>query len=314
MTSPAVVTATLNPAIDQTLIIPGFAAGKVNRVADSRSHAGGKGVNVACVLADLGIGVAATGFLGSINPQLFEQTFQQKGIEDRFIRIDGATRTGIKIVDPGTQETTDVNFPGLMPRPEDVAQLFEQISGLGAPGRWFVLSGSVPAGLPEDVYARLIHSIHEHGGHVLLDTSGPPLRQALEKIPDAMKPNADELSDLVGRSLDTSADVCAAALSLLDRGVRRVVVSMGGEGAVFVERGAALLARPPRVTVRSTVGAGDAMVAGLVAAMLQDLPLDETARRATAHGAYAVTRLGAGIDDPAALRALAGQVEIERLE
>ena len=313
MTGPPVVTVTLNPAIDQTLSIPGFAAGQVNRVVESRLHAGGKGVNVACVLADLGIDVAATGFLGSANPEIFEQTFRRKEIVDLFIRIEGATRTGIKIVDPSTQETTDVNFPGLTPKPSDVAELFDRISALAEPGRWFVLSGSVPAGMPEDVYASLIDPVHRKGGQVLLDTSGSPLRQALESRPDVMKPNADELSDLVGRSLDTPAAVCAAGASLLDRGVQRVVVSMGGEGAVFVERGCSLLARPPRVTVRSTVGAGDAMVAGIVAAMIQGLPLEETARRATAHGAYAVTRVGAGIEDRAELREMIDKVQIERL-
>ena len=313
MTGPPVVTVTLNPAIDQTLSIPGFAAGRVNRVAESRSHAGGKGVNVACVLADLGLGVVATGFLGSANPEIFEQTFRRKGIIDLFIRIEGATRTGIKIVDPSSRETTDINFPGLTPKPSDIAELFDCIAALAEPDRWFVLSGSVPAEVPENVYASLIDSIHRKGGHVLLDTSGQPLRQALESRPDVMKPNADELSDLVGRSLDTPAAVCAAGASLLDRGVQRVVVSMGGEGAVFMERGCALLATPPRVTIRSTVGAGDAMVAGIVAAMIQGLPLEETARRATAHGAYAVTRVGAGIESQAELRELIDKVEIERL-
>jgi fructose-1-phosphate kinase PfkB-like protein len=128
-----------------------------------------------------------------------------------------------------------------------------------------------------------------------------------------MKPNVEELSELVGSSLRTPAEVRAAAESLLDRGVQRVVVSMGGDGAVFVDRGRALLARPPAVTVRSTVGAGDAMVGGIVAAMLRGLPLEDAARWGTASGAYAVTRIGAGIDDPAAYQKLIDEVVIERL-
>ncbi len=308
-----VVTVTLNPAIDQTLSVPGFAAGRVNRVAASRSHAGGKGVNVACVLADLGIGVVATGFLGEANPSLFETAFAGHGIADRFVRIAGSTRIGLKIVDEGTGETTDLNFPGLTPAPEELAELFERIAELAAPGGWFVLSGSVPAGAPAGVYAQMIDRIQERGGRAVLDTSGPPLREALASAPDAVKPNVEELAELAGRPLASPAEVRAAAESLLERGVRLAVVSMGADGALFVDRDHALLARPPKVAVRSTVGAGDAMVGGLVYGLIHDLPLPDLARFATAAGAYAVTRIGPGIDDRDAHRKLIERVEIESL-
>jgi 1-phosphofructokinase len=316
-----VVTVTLNPAIDQTLSIPGFAAGQVNRVATSRSHAGGKGVNVACFLADLGvetgIEVIATGFLGAENAVLFESTFERKGIADHFVRISGCTRVGLKIVDDWTRETTDVNFPGLTPEKEEIEDLFERIDSLVEPGGWFVLSGSVPAGAPQSIYAGLIQLIHEKGGCVVLDTSGRPLRAALANAPEVVKPNVDELSELMAQTLNTPdkapAAVRAAAESLLARGIGRVVVSMGGDGAVFVDPGQALLARPPKVTVRSTVGAGDAMVAGIVYAMIHDSSLEDLARMATASGAYAVTRIGPGLEDRAALESLRGQVEIETL-
>lgn len=306
-----VVTVTLNPAIDQTLSIPGFAAGQVNRVAESRSHAGGKGVNVACVLADLGLGVVAAGFLGAENAGLFEAAFERRGITDRFVRIAGSTRIGIKIVDDRAGQTTDINFPGLTPRSEDLAELFERIAALVRPGGWFVLSGSVPAGVPDGVYLEMIDLIRDLGGRVLLDTSGRPLRAALAGAPEVMKPNGEELGELVGRTLATPADIRAAAESLLARGVRLVVVSMGGDGALFVDREQSLLARPPRVVVRSTVGAGDAMVGGIVYALAHDLPLADLARVATASGAYAVTCVGSGIDDLDAHRKLIERVEIE---
>jgi 1-phosphofructokinase len=310
-----VVTVTLNPAIDQTLSIPGFAAGRVNRVAASRLDAGGKGVNVASSLADLGVEAIATGFLGAENAGLFETFFIRKGIADRFVRIAGSTRVGIKIVDG--DQTTDVNFPGLTPAGRDVDELFERIAALTAPGRWFVLAGSVPAGVPDDIYARLIDSIHDGGGRVVLDTSGRPLREALAASPEVMKPNVEELGELTGQALDTPGAVRAAGESLLDRGVQRVVVSMGGDGALFVEGGVeggmALLARPPRVVVRSTVGAGDAMVGGIVYGLIHELPLADLARKATAGGAYAVTRVGSGIEDLDEYERLAAEVEIETL-
>ncbi len=313
MSNIPVVTVTLNPAIDQTLSIPGFAAGQVNRVAGSRSHAGGKGVNVACFLADLGVEVIATGFLGADNAGLFVETFARKNVTDRFVRLPGSTRVGLKVVDDWTRETTDINFPGLTPEKKDLDELFDEIASLAAPGRWFVLSGSVPAGAPQSIYAGLIQLIHEKGGRVVLDTSGRPLRVALANAPGVVKPNVDELSELMAQTLDSPAAVHTTAESLLARGLQRVVVSMGGDGAVFVAPGQALLARPPKVTVRSTVGAGDAMVAGLVYAMIQDLSLADLARMATASGAYAVTRVGPGIEDRAALENLIGQVEVETL-
>lgn len=304
------VTVTLNPAIDQTLSIPGFAAGRVNRVVESRSNAGGKGVNVAAFLADLGENVTATGFLGAENSALFDALFRRKKIIDRFVRIAGCTRVGIKIVDDRTHQTTDINFPGLTPKDEEIAELLQRIAALAARGGWFVLSGSVPAGVPDSVYAAMIDLVHGTGGRVLLDTSGKPLREALASRPEVMKPNVDELSELVGRSLDSPADVLAAAESLLAQGVQRLAVSMGGDGAVFVDQEEALLARPPRVTVRSTVGAGDAMVAGILYGLVHGLPLEDMARTATASGAHAVTRIGAGIDREEH-RKLAEQVEIE---
>lgn len=300
----SVVTVTLNPAVDQTLSIPGFAVGQVNRVEESRCDAGGKGVNVASVLADLGVEVTATGLLGADNAAPFESLFRRKRIEDRFVRIAGSTRVGIKIADG--QRTTDINFPGLSPSEDDLAELRGRIADLAAPGRWFVLSGSVPPGVPSAIYAEMIDSIHGRGGYVALDTSGAALREALASRPELVKPNLDELSEVIGHR---PVDWRAAARSL---GVPRVVVSMGGDGAVFVDGEEALLARPPRVVVRSTVGAGDAMVAGLVYGMIHELPLEEAARFATASGACAVTRIGSGIENPDEHRDLMRQVEIER--
>lgn len=300
-----VVTVTLNPAIDQTLSIPGFAVGQVNRVVESRSDAGGKGVNVASFLADLGVEVTATGFLGSDNAAPFENLFLRKRIEDRFVRVEGSTRVGIKIVDG--HRTTDINFPGLSPSAHDLAELRRRIAELAVAGRWFVLSGSVPPGVPSGIYAGLTDSIHGRGGYVALDTSGPALREALASRPEVVKPNVDELSEVIGHR---PSDWPAAARAL---GVPRVVISMGRDGAVFVDGDQSLLARPPRVPVRSTVGAGDAMVGGLVYGMIHELPLEEAARFATASGAYAVTRVGSGIENPDEHRKLMNQVEIERL-
>ncbi|WP_218188063.1 1-phosphofructokinase family hexose kinase [Desulfosarcina cetonica] len=165
-TRPSIVTITLNPAIDQTVTIPDFKVGGVNRVGESRCDAGGKGVNVAACLADYGLPVTVTGFLGEENPRIFEYFFSQKKIIDRFVRIAGSTRTGIKIVDDRNPSTTDINFPGQAPSQTDLQRLLEIIAPLSTRCPWFVISGSIPAGVPDDIYRRIIEMIMANGGQV----------------------------------------------------------------------------------------------------------------------------------------------------
>ena len=298
----SIVTITLNPAVDRTLWIDGFAIGKVNRVTAEESHPAGKGVNVATMLADLEADVSGTGFLGTGNAKAFEKLFEAKGIEDRFVRIPGETRVGLKIVDQG--QTTDINFAGFSPSREAVGSLFDQITQLVLPGRWFVLCGSVPAGVATDIYAQLVDQIHAGGGRVLLDTSGTPLGPALMRTPDVVKPNIAELSELAGRDIrDVQQTIEVARQLFIEKGVTLAVVSMGGEGAVFVDRDQSLLAVPPAVAVRSTVGAGDAMVAGIVLGQSRGWPLVQTAALASSLGTYAVTRIGTGLESREAYKA-----------
>ncbi|HEX7240527.1 MAG TPA: 1-phosphofructokinase [Longimicrobiaceae bacterium] len=291
-----VVTVTPNPAIDWTVDVPGFTAGAVNRVAGQRSRAAGKGVNVAAALADHGLAVAATGFLGRGNAAPFEALFARKGIADRFVRVAGETRVGIKIVDPEKRETTDVNFPGPEVAPEEVRSLLERVAELSSvdPGPWFVLAGSLPPGVEATLYRDLVRALREAGCRTVLDASGEALRDALDAAPGVVKPNVHELEALLGRSLPTVEAVVEAARLLLARGVGLAVVSMGAEGALFVREDAVVQAVPPGVEVRSTVGAGDAMVAGIVAGELAGLPLAETARLATAFSLAALTGADAG--------------------
>ena len=151
-----IATVTLNPAIDQTVRADGFRLNTVNRGQAMQFDAGGKGVNVASFLADYGHATAVTGFLGQENPELFEQLFAHKRIEDHFVRIPAHTRTGVKIVDEANQQTTDINMPGLQPSPEAISALLETIERLAASCDWFALSGNLPPGAPTTIYATII--------------------------------------------------------------------------------------------------------------------------------------------------------------
>ena len=306
-----VLTVTLNPAIDRTVTIEDFAAGAVNRVERVEQHPGGKGVNVAVTLADAGHRVAVTGFLGRENCASFEQLFARKGIADRFVRLEGQTRVGIKIVDPRRQQTTDINFPGLTPGPADRAALLAAIAALATP--WAVLAGSLPPGVDPTFYRDLTLALRERACRVVLDTSGDPLRYALEAAPQIIKPNIHELEAALGRPLHGQGDVIAAARDLLAGGIELVIVSMGKDGALFIDHDEVISARPPAVAVQSTVGAGDAMVAGIVSARLRGLPLADAARLATAFSVDAISRIGAGLNDPAAIAGIMEAVSVERV-
>lgn len=307
------VTVTLNPAIDQTLTIADFHAGAVHRVQEETSVAGGKGVNVAAALADYGFRIAATGFLGQRNQDLFRQLFGRKYIADQFLRLDGATRTGIKITDPTNQTTTDINFPGLTPTPEDMADLKSRLDTLEA--TWVVLAGSLPPNVSAECYAELTAQLRAAGHRVALDSSGEALRAAIEApvhaLPHLIKPNICELETLLGVELPNQADIVSAARSLVARGIETVIVSMGADGAYFVTAQDTVFSTSFPVAVRSTVGAGDAMVAGFVAAQLKALPLHEAARLATAFAIDALGSLEAGLTSVAAIDELTRRIPVE---
>jgi 1-phosphofructokinase len=313
----AVVTVTLNPAIDQTITVEALKPGSVHRAKAVRHNAGGKGVNVASCLADWGTPVVATGLLGAGNAAPFEALFQAKGIADAFLRLPGETRVNIKIADLAANDTTDINLPGLTADPGALDRVQETVRRLVEPGTPVLLAGSLPDGLPTDTYAILTADLAVAGARVVLDSSGAPLAAALAStgaLPHCIKPNRHELEDWAGRPLPTDADLLDAARGLNRRGVAVVVVSLGADGALFVNETRALHGRLPPVQALSTVGAGDAMVAGLIAAFQQDGGLEDVARLSVAFAAAKLGCFGPNLPDPATVRALAAQVTLTGLD
>jgi len=311
MAEPRIATVSLNSAVDQTVTVPSFAVDAVNRVDTVRADAGGKGVNVASFLAHFGHRVAVTGLLGQENAALFARHFDAAGIADACLRVAGATRTNIKIVDPVLDQVTDLNFPGIEAGPADLAAVAEVLRGLLEDGvEWVGLCGSLPAGLAPDAYAGLVRLAKEAGAKVALDTSGAPLAAALSAGPDLIKPNIAELGDLLGRQLEGRQEIVAAAREIVAGGVGLVAVSMGAEGAVLVTRDEAVHAAPPKVAVASTVGAGDAMVAGLIHSATRGLDLADTARLATAFSLGALGEIGPHLPPLDRIEAFADAVTI----
>lgn len=309
--TPGVVTVTLNAALDHSLECPGFRAGEVNRVTRHWQDPGGKGVNVAAFLAGWVRPVAATGFLGRANAAPFEALFAARGIEDRCLRVDGETRANLKVLDPRGHAVTDINLPGVRVDAAAWAALRAQVEALAARGGWCVLAGSLPEGAPADAYAQLVRQLRAAGCRVALDASGPAMRLGVAERPSLVKPNAKELEELVGRALPTRTDVLAAARGLVEGGVGRVVVSLGEEGALLVEEGRALFAVPPRAQVVSTVGAGDALLSGVLAGALRGEPPETCLRRGTAFAVGTLSRPGPVLPPHPEVEALMAQVQVD---
>ena len=316
---PRVLAVALNPALDHTLELERLRPGEVNRALRMQVEVGGKGCNVASCLADFGVATAVTGLLGEDNAAPFEALFQAKGIADHCLRLPGPTRVNTKLVERATGQTTDLNLPG--PELDGPARralleaLAARMDGLKGSLEWVVLAGSLPPGWPDDTYQALARQARRAGARVALDASGPALAAGLAAAPELVKPNRAELAELAGAPLGDLDAVVAAGRALLQgpQGPGLVVVSLGGEGALFLDRAQALLARPPRIELISTVGAGDAMVAGIVAAQLDGLPLADCARLATAFACAKLARLGPHLPAPAEVRALAATIQISRL-
>jgi len=302
---------TLNPAIDETVVLDSLHPGEVHRARAVSFHAGGKGVNVASCLADWDSGpITATGILGANNGGVFEDLFAAKKIRDKFVRVAGETRTNIKLVHDG--DTTDINLPGLTVDAASISKVSEAIFENVVAGDLVLLAGSVPAGVSETVYAGLIAALNARGVRVVLDTSGAPLTAALQArdLPYCIKPNRSELEAFAGRQLPEDADLVAVAHDLNARGVALVVISLGAEGSLYVTGAKILHAKLPVIRAASTVGAGDAMVAGMIAAMAEGAPLERIARLATAFAAGKLGQAGPNLPAPKIINDLANQVTI----
>lgn len=303
---------TLNPALDLTLRLDRLEPGQVNRSLAQASHAAGKGVNVAQVLADLGHELTVSGFLGADNAEAFEALFARRGFADAFVRVAGETRSNIKLAEADGR-ITDINGPGPMVDANAQAELLARLDAV-APGHDLaVVAGSLPRGVEPRFLAELITQLKGLGLKVALDTSGAALRAGLLAAPWLIKPNTDELGELCGRALTDVAVQRDEAGQLQALGIDQIVISQGADGVNWFGPDLALHAQPPRVSVASTVGAGDSLLAGMVHGLLSGWPAARTLRHATAIAAQAVTQVGFGINDVAQLQQLERAVDVRAL-
>lgn len=305
-----IITITLNPAIDQTLAIDRLILGQTNRVNNNRTDPGGKGINVSRVLREIGADTLAMGFVSGSVGRFIEASLNEIGIRDDFIHTPGQTRTNVVIVEEGPGVNTTISTPGPNTDPRYIVQLKERLRNHITEGVWVVIAGSIPPPLPADTYVDLIDLVYSCKGKPVLDTSGEALKLGIKRRPILIKPNKQELGQIVGRELNSLEEVVDQAKGLHRAGIEYVIVSLGGDGAVGVSEEGSWLVTPPKVKVGSAVGAGDSMVAGVVCTLASGGSFPEGLRLGTAAGAAAAMSIGTQLAESQDIARLLPQVKI----
>ncbi len=287
-----IVTVTMNPAVDKTVEVDNFEVGTLNRITKSIYDAGGKGVNVSKTINALGGHTIATGFVGGSAGQIIVNALNSLGIENDFVYLDSETRTNTKVFAKNTA-VTELNEQGAEVSAEKLEELVSKIASYAKEDTIFVLAGSIPKGVPKDIYKTITECVKEKGSKVLLDADGELFENSLPAKPSLIKPNKEELTEYANlRGEITKEKLIAAAKTFLDSGIETVVVSMGGSGSLFLKGDDKYFCEALKVNVHSTVGAGDAMVAGLAYAMETELSFEDTLKLSVATSAGAVTTIG----------------------
>ncbi|ULL18105.1 1-phosphofructokinase [Paenibacillus sp. H1-7] len=313
-----ITTVTLNAAIDKTYYLPSFPLGRVSRVHRMYAEPGGKGINVARVISLLGYPVTATGFLGGHNGDWIRTTLDRQGIAHDFAAIEGESRLCLNMIDESNGVSTEVLEPGPVVSEQAMEKLAATVERLAARSQIVCFSGSLPGGVPVSYYAELIGIVKKAGAIAFLDTSGEALRSGVKGNPYFIKPNEDEIVQLLGAKFDADSSAAKQSLQeqlakLHEQGIPAVSVSLGAQGSLCSFEGSVYRAVAPRIDAVNTVGCGDAYVAGMAIGTARELPALERIAYATAVGTANALTDKAGYVKSGDVQRLLGEVAVERL-
>ena len=303
----------LNPSIDRMLVVESFTPGGLNRVVEKRDIAAGKGINVALAVSALGLDAECVGFMYRDSGSLFEKRLMINSTPFDFVWCEGEVRTNIKVFDRAAGVVTELNESGTTIGEEEIAQMTEMVCRHAENSDYLVLSGSLPPGCPQDYYRTLINAVEGLGCRCVLDADGDRLKYGLQARPFMIKPNRYELETMIGRKLGGIADIRDAARRYIDLGVEIVAVSLGADGALIASADDTLYAPRMNIEVKSTVGAGDSMVAGLVAGFMADRTLEDTFRMGVAAASARCMTEGYKALDRTMYKAFLDMVQIEKV-
>ncbi len=311
-----IVTVTLNAAIDRTLTVPNFQRGQRHRASQGLTLAGGKGINIARALKQLGAPVVATGLAGGRTGTRVIEELTSEAILNDFVRIAGESRTSTAVVDPTGASYTEINEWGPQVEQAELEMLLEKIHYLARDADVVVFAGSLPRDVGDDFYAAAIRDLNRRQVQTVLDAEGESLRLGIEAEPFLVSPNQREAEGLVGQEFHEEDDFVLALDSLTEMGGRNVLITheSGCFALVREERSVhRYRAVAPRVETVSPVGSGDVLLAGFLVARLEGRTAEEALRSAVAAGAAATLELGAGRFEPRDAARLAPAVELGEL-
>lgn len=312
-----IVTVTLNAALDRSLTVPIFQLGHRHRASDVVTLAGGKGINVARALKQLDVPVVATGLAGGRTGTRIVEELTEEAILNDFVRIRDESRTSTAVVDPTSGLYTEINEWGPKVTPAELEMLLEKLRYLARGASFVVFAGSLPRGVDEGFYAEAVRELTRLGVRVVLDSEGEPLQRGIEAEPWLVSPNQHEAEQLVGQELEDQDDFLMALDTIGEMGARNVQITMesGCYALVREERQVRRYrALAPQLEPVSVLGAGDALLAQYLAAVLDERPVEEALRLAVGAGSASVLEVGAGRFEPREALRLSALVETRELE
>ncbi len=304
-----ITTICMNPSFDRTVEVDALMPGQVNRIRTSRTDVGGKGVNVAVVASRLHMDAMVMGLAGENGVERVRAAMDHEGVAHGFWPVPGAVRVNTKVVSLDGSGVTELNEPGPVVDGKALQDFFSQVKKMAPYSEYVVITGSLPPGCPPGTYRELIRALE--GTRCILDVGGTELTFGVEAKPFLIKPNHHELAAALGRELHTLEDIRCGAQTFVDAGVSHVIVSLGGDGAMYVGTEGAFYAPVIPVEVRSTVGAGDALVGGVLYGLMKYGTMKEAFRCGVAAGTASVMTEGTQLIVPEDFEHLLDQVQIQ---
>lgn len=306
-----ITTICLNPSFDRTVEVDAFVPYEVNRIRAVRRDVGGKGLNVAIVAHRLGLEAQCLGCMGAQDAETFSQMVQKEGVPFHFLPVPGHVRTNTKIVSRDGKGVTELNEPGAPIGEAERRAFIDMAKSHVSSDDMIVLTGSLPPGCPPETYRDMIAELG--GAHCVLDAQGETLIRGAEAHPFLIKPNLHELERTLGIELRTLRSIRDAAMIFLHKGVQHVMVSMGSMGAMYVSAKNTLYAPALRVEANSTVGAGDAMIGGILKGLAVEGDMGKAFRYGIAAGAASVMTEGTQLIRPEDFERLLTQVRVQEV-
>jgi 6-phosphofructokinase 2 len=308
-----IATVTLNPSLDKIVTVEELVMDEANRWTSLRRDPGGKGINVSRVIHELGGKTVAYGFIGGIDGETLKHLLQQQGVPFDFTPINGEIRSNFIITDLGTCHQTRIDAPGPHIMRHELQKLVQKVKHISPKPDFLVFAGSVPPAVPADIYRQLIEAAKNNGIKTVLDSDNKWLKEGIKAKPNVIKPNVHEAEELLDKHLRSETAIVKALKLLIDRGIEVAVISRGKEGLIAANGEKVIKAIPPQVDVRSTVGAGDSTIAGLVLKLNEGLGIDEYCRWAVAAGTAAALTPGTELCRREDVERLLSKVKIKRL-